>query len=161
MSMILIYICAVIFALANTLNKKVFLLLAWLLPIILLFTVPKSHVPMEYFIHIIPAQFIILALFLDALCERHPLLRPAVILFVLLIASYQFGFTASFYNFIDQEKAIQGDYGTPLKYQIQMLADADNDTLTEHVRYSSYAYVYDYYLKWSHPSNWTVVVPWK
>lgn len=161
MAVITAYLCAVIFALSNAINRKFFLLLAWLLPLILLFTVPKSHVPMEYFIHIIPVQFIILGIFLDALYERHPILKPAVILFVLIIVAYQIGFVISFYEFIDREKNINGDYGMPLKYQIQALAEADNATLTsDYVRYSSYAYVYDYYLKKSHPANWTVVVPW-
>jgi len=130
----------------SKINKKNLFVLLWLLMPITFLLMPKSAIYPHYLIITYPAQWIIISFFFDRAMSNKRFKYISLILLLAIILSHIF-FSITFYNYIDDVKKIDGDYGTPLKYKLEELRSANETELKNFLKKSDYSYLYDYYFK--------------
>jgi 4-amino-4-deoxy-L-arabinose transferase-like glycosyltransferase len=130
-------------------DKKTFFILLWLFVPILVLLFPKSGVFPHYLTFTYPAQWIIMAILLGSTLDKSKgkWAYWGIMLVILLIAARYTLFTISVYDYVDNTKYIHADYGTPVKYKIDELKNADSKRLNDLLGSLDYQYLYSYYLK--------------
>ncbi len=130
-------------------DPKIFFILLWLFIPILILLFPKGGVFPHYLTFTYPAQWVIMAIFFDSLLGKsnNKIIKWAVLIVLLLIVARYTIFTVAVYDYVDNTKYIHADYGTPIKYKIDELKNADSKRLNDFLGSLDYQYLYNYYLK--------------
>lgn len=125
---VILSLCAAIVYLIRRMHmdKKYFVLTLWFF-IPIAFICFNKYCSRSPFISLFPVQFIVLAVFYDALKNKFSNRRllsifMSFILFCLI--TYQFMFSFGFYQFIKTKRCIYGDYGPPFKYRVEEIKEA-------------------------------------